>query len=426
LYKLLVALRYLRSKRINFFSIGGVAVGVMVLIVVLSVMGGFIREMRTRIRGTLADIIIERRDMFGFVGYEEVIARLLKLKHVQACSPHLEGLALIRMRNIRRWAYFRGVDPELEVKVGSFNDYVGVLDEKQKFRKTGVPPEFRVGVKPTDPWPIIVGKELLEVDEDLNGNPIYLTMGESVIVYTLVGLDDHSLKRFKLVGVFKSGMYEFDSTMMYMPLDLAQKLRKATNPPVITSLNVKLDDYRYAKEVCKQIKKLLGPAYSVQTWEEKRKPFLRAISLEKRVMAVILFFIIIVAGFMILSILTMIVIEKTKDIGILVSLGGTVRGIMSIFLLNGLVIGVLGATLGSILGVATTFWLNPIADAVYALTGFRVFPRDIYYLDRIPTELNPMSIAITAASAIVVSFVASIYPARRAAKMDPVEALRYE
>jgi len=426
LYKLAVSLRYLRSKKINFFSISGVAVGVMVLIVVLSVMGGFIREMRLRIRGTLSDIIVERRDIFGFIGYEQTIERLKRLKHVVACSPHLEGLALIRMRNIRRWAYFRGIDPEAEVQVGDFAKYVGVFDEKNEFRATGVPESFKMGCDPSGPWPIIVGRELLDVGDGNKGMPVYVPVGETVVVYTLAHVDEHSLKRFRLVGVFKSGMYEFDSTMMYMPLDLAQRFRKATSPKMITSLNIKLDDYRYAQQACREIKKLLGPAFRVMTWEEKRRPFLRAIALEKRVMAVILFFIIIVAGFMILSILTMIVIEKTKDIGILMSLGATVRGVMSIFLMNGLIIGVVGGLLGGALGVMMTFWLNPIADLVYRLTGFRVFPRDIYYLDKIPTELNPLSIAVTVCVAIGVSFAASIYPAWRAAKMDPVEALRYE
>jgi lipoprotein-releasing system permease protein len=336
---------------------------------------------------------------------------------VKVCSPHLEGLALIRLRNYRKWAYFKGVDPELEIKAGSLGKYlVG-----------GRPPDFKMGHDIKKPWPIVIGRELVEVGRDeRGGGSEYMGVGEDVVLVTLRGADQPQSKTFAIAGLFKSGMFEFDSTIVYIPLDLAQRWRGATNPATITSLSVALDDYRYAPFVKEEIYKALGNSYIVKTWEEERAGFLRAIALERSVMGVILFFIIIVAGFMILALLTTVVVEKTKDIGILKAIGGTTGGILHIFLLNGLLMGIIGAAIGAALGLAISFTLNWIADRIYDATGFSVFPKDIYYLDKIPREINLGTIVTICYFAILVSFLASFYPAWRAARMDPVEALRYE
>jgi len=294
------------------------------------------------------------------------------------------------------------------------------------FTSAPVPKDFRMGVDPKGPWPIIVTRGLLNMGGD-GDESNFVQPGEGITVYTLVGIDEHSLKRFSLASSFKSGMSEYDSQYVYIPLDLAQRLRKVKDR--ITSVYVKLDDPKHTEEARRAIRKALdepGRTFLVQTWEEKRFIILRAVAVEKGIQAVILFFIIIVAGFMVLAILHMIVVEKTKDIGILKALGGTSGGIMSIFLLNGLAVGIIGSVVGSVCGVVFTYNLNRLEDLIYNSTGWRVFPPDVYYLDKIPWDLQPMSIVVCALSAIGVSFLASIYPAWRAARLDPIETLRYE
>ncbi|MEW6354737.1 MAG: FtsX-like permease family protein [Planctomycetota bacterium] len=517
MYRFIVSMRYLRSKKVNFFPISGVAVGVMMLTVIMSVMNGFTGQMADRIRGTLSDLIVSRTD--GAFPMTDVLDRINKVPHVQVSSPRLEGLAFIRLRNIRKWGIFEGIDPELEKKVGKFEEYVGRINEGGKFESTNIPPDFRMGVDAKDRWPVIVSVQLLNLSGGPSERPEYVNVGEDVTVYTLVGIDEHSLKRFWVTGTFKSGMSEYDSQYFYIPLDLAQKLRKMPSDTV-TSIFVKVDDpvhsdaARWAilmdlnKDIIdnalkhelnstddlKAIEKKLPPGvaladieaarndgdalkalsaklpsdllmgeilmeldkrdaraemeaaldardaqalmnslskvrsrfYTVETWREKRSIILGAVAVEKKLQAVIQFFIIIVAGFMVFAILHMVVVEKTKDIGILKALGGSSGGIMSIFLMNGLAMGVIGAVTGAVCGILFTMKLNWLEEVIYNATGWRVFPPDIYYLDKIPWEIRPLSVAACALAAVLVSFLASLYPAWRAARLDPIETLRYE
>lgn len=420
MYKLFISLRYLRTRKIVLFAVAGVAVGVMTLIVVLSVMNGFDRELRSRIRGTLAHIIVLKGGMNGIGDYPQVIEKIKTFDHVAACAPYIEGPALIKIRGSKEFVYFKGVDPLAEASVGDFTEFLTPFGNRpEDMLKTH-------GEKNTAS--IIGGAELFRTRPGEPGKDpdSFIKNGEQVVLVTIREWDKISVKAFIVAGKFKSGMYDFDKNYVYLPLTVAQELVGLKDKDAVTGISIKLDDYRYANEVRDKLQAELGLEYYVQTWEDARRTFLTAVMMERRVMAFILFFIIVVAGFNILAILTMVVLEKSKDIGILKALGATTQGIMSIFLLNGLLIGSLGACIGVTAGLSLVFRINWLENVLYNVSGWRPFPPEIYYFSQIPTEVNAVSIVIIASVAIISSVVFSLYPALRAARLNPVETLRYE
>lgn len=418
MYKLFISLRYLRRKKITFFAAAGVAVGVMTLIVVLSVMSGFDKELRSKIRGTLAHIVVLKRGIYGFNNYEEVINKIKSFEHVEACAPYIEGPALLNVRGAKEFTYFKGIDPVAEAKVGDFENYI---------KRFGSKPEDLLMTHGEKKIPSAFGGvELLRISPgDPETDPeSFIKNGEKIVLVAIKGWDRINVKPFIVTGKFQSGMYDIDKNYIYIPLKVAQELVGMKDS--VTGISVKLDDYKNAPLVRNRLQRDLGLGFYVQTWEEARETFLKAVALERRVMAFILFFIIIVAGFNILAILTMIVYEKSKDIGILKALGATTNGIMSIFLLNGLFIGLLGAAVGTGLGLAFINRINWIERVVYKYLGWRPFPPEVYYFNEIPTAVDIKSIIIIVSFSIACGVVFSIYPALKAARLNPIETLRYE
>jgi lipoprotein-releasing system permease protein len=231
-------------------------------------------------------------------------------------------------------------------------------------------------------------------------------------------------KRFQVVGLFQSGMYEYDNTLAYVSIDSAQKFFTMGNR--VTGLELKSDNLYKVKDIAKEIRQRLGFPFYTRDWMEMNRNLFSALRLEKIAMFIILVLIVLVAAFNIISTLIMVVMEKNKDIAILKSMGAPSRGILKIFVIEGLVIGVVGTALGTILGLLAAFNLEKITDFVEHLFGFKILSSEVYYIDKLPSQVNPLDVVLIVSTAILISLLATIYPSWRASKLDPAEALRYE
>jgi len=231
-------------------------------------------------------------------------------------------------------------------------------------------------------------------------------------------------KRFRVTGLFQSGMYEYDNTLAYVSIDSAQKFFSMGDR--VTGLELKSDNLYKVKAIAKEIRQRLGFPFYTKDWMEMNRNLFSALRLEKIAMFIILVLIVLVAAFNIISTLIMVVMEKNKDIAILKSMGAPSRGILKIFVIEGLVIGVVGTALGTILGLLAAFNLEKITDFVENLFGFKILSSEVYYIDKLPSQVNPLDVVLIVSTAILISLLATIYPSWRASKLDPAEALRYE
>ncbi|MGR3219122.1 MAG: ABC transporter permease, partial [Candidatus Anammoxibacter sp.] len=338
--------------------------------------------------------------------------------HIEACAPYIEGPALMRKRGMKEFVYFKGIDPVAEARVSDFASYISDFNIK--------PQDLLVRQGEKKIYSAFAGIELLRIGPgDFETNPeSFLPDMEKIVLVTLKGWDSISVKPFVLTGKFRSGMYDFDKSYIYIPLAAAQELTGSANS--VTGIEIKLDNYKFASDIRDFIQKELGAGYFVQTWEDSRKTFLTAVTIERRVMTIILGCIIIVAGFSILAILRMTVLEKMKDIGTLKALGATSNGIMTIFLLNGFFIGIMGTAIGAVAGLSIIYKINAIERIIFNITGWRPFPPEIYYFSKIPAVVIPSDIATIACLSVLSSLLFSLQPSIRASHFNPVDVLRYE
>jgi len=436
MYKFLLCLRMLRQRRITWLCVAGVALGLGALIVVQSVMAGFATEVRERIKGTLSDLSISR-GYAGFDKYEEILQVVRGVEGVKAASPVLEGLALIKIpdpelgADYTLWCRFWGIDPAAQSQVSRWAEWLNEgkgRDGATVFDLDGY----------EDDIPIVVGKELVAARIKRAGGRVEEKRlkypGDMVVLMTIAFTfrsrdpNPTSYLPFTVADVWKSGMHDLDREMAFIPLEAAQTLRKM--PDGITRIHVRLEDYGQAAEVSNRLHDVLLRAgfgtFEIATWEDERSPLLAAVALEQNLMVILLFLIIVVAGFMIMAILNMIVAEKVRDIGIVRALGGSRNGVAGIFLAFGMAIGVIGCVLGTIAGLLFTLNINAIERFIERITGSKVFDRTIYYFEKIPTVIDPISIASFAAGVLALCLLMSALPARRAARLAPIEAIRYE
>jgi ABC-type lipoprotein release transport system permease subunit len=605
MYKLFIALRYLRRNLLSILGILSVAVAVMVPLCVLSVMKGFEDEMRAGSRETLSDISVRLAGEQTFDGYEKLIERIKKIDHVVAVAPELSGFGLLKLpigeaplsngktRTIFRthFVQYRGIDLEQEKATSDFVGYYQKWRAQEAMEELKIllespqskidirtiaavsfianrlrPVDYevltpgqkvaldkliadctidiaaakQVAISATPEWtelqnpkreaPAFLGSDLARIATLPNGQVIRLGSSGKPAVLIIPTSETDSTRVFQTIrnsGCFKTKLYDYDSRTLVLPLATLQ--RRIRKPGHISQINIRLDGFEHAPKVqamlwgtltpteCGELFAIAGPImrqhfpeahkvaqsqidflreqsetalsreirdstsrfvgsmqplfmatfgsaegalarytykptpevrtalrpyatilkeraatrlpheYHVITWEDQRTGILRAVRVERRILAFVMSFVTLIAGVLILVMLYTLVRTKTKDIGILKSIGGSTRGILALFVLNGTLIGIIGASIGMYLGLLLSQQLPAIENILSDWFGFRLFPREIYYLDRLPVDKNPLPNALFfAGAAILVSFLASAIPAYIAARQDPVEALRYE
>jgi len=408
-YELFIATRYLKSKRrtgfislISYLSIAGVSIGVAALLIVLSVMNGFESEVRDRIIGSDAHIRLITFREEGITNPEELIAKVEDIHHVIGISPYIMEKGLIREGGQTEGVIVRGIDPK---RVGTVSD----LPERLTLGNLNL---GRTDAAGNESLPgIILGKFLAD--------RLYATLADTVILFSPGGMGLFSqprAKKFRIAGIFETGLYEYDDIFAYIALDEAQELYGM--PGKVSGLEIKLDDYNRAAAVKDEIQARLGAPYFPRTWYEMHRNLFNWMMIEKWMGFIVLSLIIMVAAFNIISSLIMVVLEKKKEIGILKSMGATNGGIRKIFLWEGLAVGIIGTVIGVLLG-----W-----GICWAQLEFKILslPPDIYFLAELPIMMKLSDFVIVIAAALVLCFLASIYPAHRAASLVPVEAIRYE
>ena len=413
-FEFFVSLRYLKAKRkqtfisiITFISIGGVALGVTALIVVLAVMSGFENDLKNKILGLNAHVLVLSWDN-QVAHYDQLAGQVEKVPGVTGATPFILTQVLLNTPQKVTGAVLRGLEVDSARRVIILDRIIRTGSWKALEAPTGDQPET-VASMPG----IILGQELAK--------QLGLSLGDPVSVVSPLGEVSPlgrvpKMRPFRLAGTFESGMFEYDSTIAFVSLAQAQSF--LAMPGRVTGLEVKTRDIYEADRIAKDIKTRLGFPYWTKDWMRMNKNLFSALKLEKLVMFIILALIILVAAFNIVSSLIMVVMEKTKDIAVLKSMGATAGSIMKIFVLEGLIIGTVGTTLGLIGGVGLCEILRKYQ--------FIHLPSDVYYISSLPVLMKGLDILLIMVAAIGITFVATLYPAWQASRLDPVEALRYE
>jgi len=407
-----LGLRYTAAKRRNHFisfisltSMIGILVGVTALITVLSVMNGFEKELRDRILGVAAHATVTGLE-HPVQDWQSVAKTALDNPEVVGAAPYVEGQVMLVKGQQVTGALVRGVLPEREPDVSDVNRNMtsGRLDDLR-------PGEYG----------IVLGSRLARYLGVGKGDRVTLVTPEASV--TPVGVLPR-LKRFTVVGIFDIGMYDYDRSTAFIDLTDAQKLMRMKDG--VTGVRLRLKDMFRAPAVADALGRKLGYDLWVRDWTQRHSNFFRAVRTEKTVMFVILALIVGVAAFNIVSTLVMTVTDKQADIAILRTLGVTPRGVMGIFLVQGSLIGLIGTVLGVLGGIALSLNVGEIMPALEHLFGVNLLPADVYYISDLPSDLQWLDVVHITVLSLVLSVLATLYPAHRASRTQPAEALRYE
>ena len=411
-YELFIGLRYTRSRQrtrfisvISLISIIGIALGMTVLITVLSVFNGFQREVRTRMLSAVAHIqVTGYNDTLD--DWQKIAAIVKQHPEVKAVAPYVSAQGLLTSGGNVRGAFLRGVVPELE----------NTVDDLGRNMRRGE----LTALKPGD-FSIVLGEPLARSLGVVPGDVIVLVAPQGQV--TPAGVIPR-LRQFTVVGTFNVGHYEIDSTLALIHMEDAQRLYRMGTQ--VSGIRLKLDDLFRAPAVAYELARLLPPSVIVTDWGRLNATYFRAVDLEKRMMSLLLFFIIAIAAFNLVSSLFMVVKEKNADIAILRTLGASPGGVMRVFMIQGTIIGVVGVFFGIVFGVLGALNVAVIVGSVEHLFGFKFLNPDVYQISDLPSELRYSDVITTAVIAFVLSTLATLYPSWRASKVNPAEALRYE
>jgi lipoprotein-releasing system permease protein len=410
---LYIGLRYTRAKRRNHFisfisltSMLGIALGVTALITVISVMNGFEKELRHRMLGMSAHVVISALDK-EWTAWQTFAQTLRARSHVTGVAPFIQGQAMLTYRQSAYGAYLQGISPDLESQVSQVQEKM--VAGELKALKSG---EFGA----------VIGSELANSLAAEVGDKITLVIPQASV--TPVGVLPR-MKQFTVKGIFTVGMHDYDSGLVLLHIDDAAKLLRLVEGSV-HGLNVKLDDMFRAQSFSRDLQKELPLGYVSYDWTYRHANFFKAIKMEKTVMFVILTLIVAVAAFNIVSTLVMVVTDKEADIAILRTLGATPTTIMAIFIVQGVLIGVFGTLLGLLGGISLALNVETLVPTLESFFGIQFLPADIYYISDLPSDLRWLDVYRIASLSLVISLIATIYPAWRASRTQPAEALRYE
>ena len=413
-YELALGWRYTRAGRatrrngfisfISGVSMLGIALGVAALIIVLSVMNGFQKEVRDRMLGVVSHIEIFAPQGAALPSVERTLAEARKNPAVVGAAPFVFSQALIARGEDMKGTLVRGIDPALEHEV------TDLLPANAEAIKQLVPGEFRV----------VLGVELARSLGVRSGDAVTLIVPGGQV--TPAGVVPR-LKQMTVAGTFDSGHYEYDSALVMLHHEDAQRLFRLEGP---TGIRLKIKDLHEAPAVARQLADSLTDQLLIRDWTQQNKTWFSAVQLEKRMMFIILTLIVAVAAFNLVSTLVMTVTDKRADIAILRTLGASPQSIMTIFMVQGAMVGVIGTLAGLALGLGIALNIDVIVPAIEHAFNASFLPKDIYLISKMPSEPQSSDIAPIAVISLILSFVATIYPSWRASRVNPAEALRYE
>lgn len=403
-YELFIASRYLKAKRkqafisvITFISVLGITIGVMALVIALALITGFQEDVQDKILSATSHIMVSDLSGEGLSDYPALVSELKGIRGIQVVSPVAYDMVLVSGSFRSRGAMLKGIDFDLESRHSS---WLQELD-------SGTVPSL------SQAEGILLGRELAFAIGASPGNEVTVLTSSSRL--SPLGLFPRT-KKFTVSGTFSTGLYEFDSTTALVPLPAAQKFFRLGDR--ISHLQIRIDDIFEAERIAGRIKQVLPPAAYVTTWMELNKSLFSALKLEKNIMFLTITLIVLVAALNIIATLILMVMEKTRDIGILMAVGATPRSIKKIFFLQGVMIGVIGTSAGAVLGLLCC-WLANTFELIKV-------PVDIYQISYVPFHIKFIDLLIIIAVSLTISLLSTLFPSHRASRVDPVVALKYE